>query len=248
MGNVNQEKEAIPTATAMNSKPSFPLTVNLDIKPLQMAQITEGKPEKDWELIKEIPFGEVKQQKIVLNIYQEPKKPDTTSTYIHAMVRFHGTNLGIRDELMEVPTVEHSTMFLLQHTFSDHDNQLVLLGGIQLFANGPGRVAYVMYDSLKNKWYTFEDWGKPRFVDLDSDGVDEFVIQHEGLHTHPPDITIYIWNKGIIEASESIKSAVLGGTDTSYAKLGDDKKITIGEVISQEEARYIYDNGKLLKQ
>jgi hypothetical protein len=251
--NANHEKEVVPTSTALNSMSSVPLVVNLVFKPLQMEQLTEGKPDRNWELIKEVPFGEVKEQKIVLNIYKEPKRSDDPTANRHALIRFQDRYFPIHDfispELTETPTDEHSTMFLLQHNFSDLDNQQVLLGGIELFANGPGRVAYIMYDSMKNKWFTFEDWGKPRFVDLDSDGVDEFVIQHEGLHLQPPDITIYTWNKGIIDVSTSIKAAVLGSNVGNYAILGDDKKISIGKNNAEKpEAQYIYDKEKLLKQ
>jgi hypothetical protein len=251
--NVNREKVAAPTATAMNSRSIGPSLVNLVFKPIQMEQLTEGKPDNNWELIKEIPFGNVKQQKIVLNIYKEAKKPDDPTVYRHAVIRFQDKYFSINDfvspDFSEIPANEHSTMYLLQRTFLDHDHQLVLLGGIELFANGPGRVAYIIYDSMKNKWFTFEDWGKPRFVDLDSDGIDEFVIQFEGLHLQFPDVTVYTWNKGIIEVSTSIKAAVLGSTVGSYAILGDDKKISVGEnnAETSSDAQYIYDKGKLLK-
>jgi hypothetical protein len=204
-------------------------------------------------LLKEIPFGEVRQQKIVLYIYQEPKKPDDPTAYKHAFIQFKNKNYPIPNlistDLSETPMAEHSTMFLLQHNFSYQDNQLVLLGGIELEANGPGLVAYIMYDIVKNKWFTFKDWGKPRFIDLDSDGVDEFVIQFEGLHLQYPDVTVYTWNKGIIEVSNSIQTAVLGSSAGNYAILGDDKKITIGDNRTDEPgAQYIYEKGKLLKQ
>jgi hypothetical protein len=248
-----QENEAIPTSAAIVSKQPFPLSVNLVFNPIQLEQLTEGKPDKNWELLKEIPFGEVRQQKIVLYIYQEPKKPDDPSAYKHAIIRFQNKNYPIPNlistDLSETPMAEHSTMFLLQHTFSYHDNQLVLLGGIELEANGPGRVAYIMYDIVKNIWVTFEDWGKPSFVDLDSDGVDEFVIQFEGLHLNFPDVTVYTWNRGIIEVSNSIKTAVLGSKMSNYAILGNDKKISIGDnSIDEPGAQYIYEKGKLLKQ
>jgi hypothetical protein len=106
-----------------------------------------------------------------------------------------------------------------------------------------------MYDSMKNKWFMFEDWGKPCFVDLDSDGVDEFVIQFEGLHLQYLDITVYRWNKGIIEVSTSVKAAVLGSVVGNYAILRAEKKISIGESTTEKpEDQYLYDNGKLIKQ
>jgi hypothetical protein len=98
-----------------------------------MEQLIEGKPDRNWELIKEIPFGEVKQQKIVLSIYKEPKRPDDPIAYRHAFIRFQDRYFSIHDfispELTETPKDEHSTMFLFQQTFSDHDNQLLVTSG-----------------------------------------------------------------------------------------------------------------------
>jgi hypothetical protein len=237
--------KATPTTSPMDLKSSFPSSVDLSFKPLQMDQLKEDKPKKEWALTKEIPFGEVKQQKIVLDIYQETINMNNSTAKIHAMVQFNNTFYLIQDELMEIPTVEHSTMYLLQHKLSD---KFILLGGIELFANGPGRIAYIVYDIVHDKWLTFENWGKPQFVDLDSDGEDEFVIQFEGLHSSFPDLTIYTWYKGNIEGSESVKSAVMGRSVAGYAKLGIDKKITISTVKEDALAKFAYDKGRLLKQ
>ncbi|TXK76722.1 hypothetical protein [Paenibacillus sp. N3.4] len=103
-----------------NSGDSVPSLVNLVFKPLQMDQLMEGMPDSNWELVKEIPFGEVKQQKITLSIYKEPQRPDDPIASQHAFIRFHDRYLIINEiispELSETPRGEHSTLFLLQHT------------------------------------------------------------------------------------------------------------------------------------
>jgi hypothetical protein len=53
------------------------------------------------------------------------------------------------------------------------------------------------------------------------------VIQFEGLHLQYPDVTVYRWNKGIIEVSTTVQTAVLGSTVGNYAILGDDKRFLL---------------------
>lgn len=93
---------------------------------------------------------------------------------------------------------------------------------------------------------TFEAWGKPYLIDLDSDGVDEFVVRFEGLHMQFADISIYAWSNGKLSVSQSVKLAILGDKGSTYATLGEEKKLAVGDVFTQEEASYIYDQGKLL--
>jgi hypothetical protein len=86
---------------------------------------------------------------------------------------------------------------------------------------------------------------------MDSDGQEEFVIQFEGLHLNHPDVTIYTFNQGDIEVSETSKAAVLGLEDANKASaiLGDDKLITIkGERDNFPTAKYMYENRRLTKQ
>jgi hypothetical protein len=125
-----------------------------------------------------------------------------------------------------------------------------LLGGLEKDANGPGSVDYIMYDVKKKTWMIFSDWGKPQFVDLDSDGVEEFVIQFEGLHLQWPDVSIYTWNNGYLEASRSLKTNIMGDAAIRpFANLEADKSLTFGEDSNDGQfLHYIYQNRKLIKQ
>lgn len=244
----NSKVSPSSTATSQTnskSQPSFPSKVDLVFKPLQLDQLKEEQPRKEWVLSKEIPFGEIKQQKVVLDIYKDANNGNNFSSNIHGMIRFKNSFYNLQDELMEIPTVENSSLFLLNQQFSD---QFILLGGVELFSNGPGLNAYIAYDVLNDKWFTFENWGKPQIVDLDSDGEKELVIQFEGLHLNFPDLSIYTWSKGIFKECGSIKSAVMGENVQGYATIGTNKKITVSTVQQDEQAIYTYDNGKLLRE
>jgi hypothetical protein len=119
---VQSNSPSIPTLEAVETKQPLSASVNLVFNPIQMEQLTEGKPDKNWELLKTIPFGEIKQQMVALDIYQEPKNPDFPIANKHAIIRFQDRNYPIHElissELSETSTDDHSTMFLLQHIFS----------------------------------------------------------------------------------------------------------------------------------
>jgi hypothetical protein len=237
-----------PVSLTTESTLSFPSTVDLVFKPLQTEPLKEGSPKVEWSLVKEIPFGEANQNQVVLDIYQESANNNSIPV-LHAFVRVQNQKIyySIQKELMETPQVDNKTMYLFQHKFSD---PFIFLGGIQLYSNGPGYFAYIVYDTVNDQWFTFEDWGKPQFVDLDSNGQEEFVIQFEGLHLNLPDLTVYTYNQGAIEVSETAKTAVLGLEDANKASaiIENDKLITIkGERNSLQFAKYIYKNRKLIK-
>ncbi|QGQ96736.1 hypothetical protein EHS13_18550 [Paenibacillus psychroresistens] len=248
--NACMSKNDIPVSTAQ----PHPDSVDLLFNPVEMQSVTEGKLDKSWELLKVIPFGEIDHHKVEIYTYHVPKKAEDLFEVNRAFIKFQEKyyliNDPISNDLAYFPQYEHSTVFLLQHTFSYLDNQLVMIGGIEVEANGPGRVDYLMYDLQKKTWFIFSDWGKPQFIDLDSDGEDEFVIQFEGLHLAWPDVIIYNWNKGKLEVSQSLKQTIMGDESIqSFANLEANKTIAFGEVRENGSIlHYSYHNKKLIKQ
>jgi hypothetical protein len=114
---------------------------------------------------------------------------------------------------------------------------------------------YFIYDLTNHKWLSFGVWGIPHMVDLDSDGVNEFVNQFPGLHLSWPDVTIYRWNQGRLEGSASLKGA-LNISDNSHNEvsiLEKEDKVLFDVVIVTDQheflmnAKYKYENGKIVR-
>ena len=94
-----------------------------------------------------------------------------------------------------------NNIVVFNQTFSSDSKDYYFLGGVELFANGPGFILYIVYDFSQKTWYTFDQWGSPSFKDLDADGQDEFVIEFQGMHLQLPDVTVIHMKNGNLQQS-----------------------------------------------
>ncbi len=257
IGEENSIAEERPTETF---EYSFVDVVELSFKPVELAELEEGKPLDSWELIKSIPLGEMHKKEVTLHIYRETDSNNICSSYGKtALLEYDGKtyviNECVSDSLLSENVWEYQAAYLLPHTFVSDDGQ-ILHATIELFANGPGQMLYIFYDRFNGRWLTFWDWGYPILVDLDSSGDVKLVNQFAGLHMHWPDATIYRWNNDILESSISLKYVLgigdQGWNEVSLEEAGEGATFHALAVIDQnqqlyETATYRYEDGNLFK-
>lgn len=240
---------------------SFPDVVELNFKPVDLEELEKGKPQDSWEFIQSIPFGEMQKKEVALHIYQVTDTDHICSSRGNiGLLEYSGETymIGhcISDSLLSENLWEYQSAYILPHTFVSEEGQTILHATIELFANGPGQMLYIFYDTKNGRWLTFWDWGYPFLVDLDSSGDIVLVNPFAGLHMHWPDATIYRWNNGVLESSYNLKS-VLGIDDQNWNEVSLQEKdnaaifdvIAILDQQSQQvkNAVYRYENGKLHK-
>lgn len=239
----------------------LPETVDLDFKPIERTILVEQEPKSSWEFIKTVPFGFVDNQEVTLQIYKDYDEEYCSYGYKTQLVH-QDKSYSLADCISARLVVETETIsqderyYLLQHKFGEEKDGTYLLGGIELAANGPGLVGYLMYDKAKDTWQQFDDWGIPYLVDLDSDGNKEFVIQFPGMHLQFPDVDIYRWNKGSLEKGKTLSSALnITDYNPSYIYMEEkadkvlfsvDVNVTRDSELSQLAiGLYRYEDGKL---
>lgn len=253
----NKEEPVIPEFV-------FLQTVDLDFFPVEMSPLKEESPQDNWEMVKEMPFGSVHGEEVTLFIYQEKQEDRCWTSSYRAQLSFQGKTYTISscvsDYIMQYIPDEVEVIFKpiyqLEHTFEDQNSQLFLLGGIELFANGPGLVVLLVYDSMNEEWLEFESWGAPHVIDLDSDGQKEFLIEFPGLHLQTPNVSIYRWYNDRLERGTSLASALVH-LDYShshvYIEWGEPTLFSVNvdiivesEMIHLGTAFYRYENGQLI--
>lgn len=240
----------------------LPETLEISFKPLELTRLKEEKPKENWKLIKSFSFGAVENEQVMLLLYKEGENDNFLKAQLKYKEYTYTLNGEVSsgifqnglDEMRHGPITK--TSYLLQHQYGDKDIQLFLLGGIELYANGPGLVGYLIYDTKNKTWFQFDEWGVPYLADLDSDGSKELTIQFPGLHMQTPDVQIIKWSGGKLEKSEAFQTALsITAYQPSTVRLDtENKKLVVAvnrpgesDLINLAEVLYKYENGKLKK-
>ncbi len=255
-----KQKEETPTTSTpeTNETASFdpPEVANISFHPLELIELLEGEPLESWEYVKSVPLSLLIEKDITLHVY---KDTDPNSLCYYSTVslleydnKTYKLNECTSDSFLQKSPEEIGAFYILEHTFIGQEKRLIFHSSFELFANGPGRMQYIVYDVSEEKLLTFEEWGIPIITDLE---VDEksLVIQFPGLHMHSPDATIFRWHNEQLERSQSIKDALGLTYQQDYIQFIDDKSLFIAysalDRFSVEfvEIQYRYENGKLVK-
>ncbi|NOU67068.1 hypothetical protein GC096_23785 [Paenibacillus sp. LMG 31461] len=182
---------------------AFPQTVNLSFQPIQLSQLQIGKPQAEWASVRSLSFGAFQGKPIELTIYQQPKdEASLLPQQLDIEINLQGKTYLISNvslDLLDKEAVNNTVVF--NQTYSSGSKDYYFLGGIELFANGPGLMLYIVYDFSQKAWYTFDQWGSPSFKDLDADGQNEFVIEFQGMHLQLPDVMIILMHNGNLQRS-----------------------------------------------
>src|SRR5690606_25227623 len=178
-GTNTREDEKNEQKASTVAMPALPDTLLLAFTPIELAELEQGEPASDWKYLNSIPFGTLDNAEIMLELYEQ-------STSDAVMQRdYHGI-LAFREQRFLIKNVSHSLkdkadlgcpeVCVMQRHFSN-ESPYELLGTVELFANGPGLLKFIVYDTVDQTLLSFDQWGSPGFYDLEVDGQDELVIE-----------------------------------------------------------------------
>lgn len=222
--------------------------------PLEMEAIPEGEAEQSWTSIGTVELGEAGGVQTVLQVYSELREPGRLRERHHGMLQRGDRRYVIYDispDILEDAEDPCRTSTLCRiHRPLPENEHLELVAAIASFGNGPGRMMHIVYDTNRNFFLSYEQWGVPEFIDLDADGVDELVIQFRGTGMNWPDMTVVRFDGGEILWNESIKNVLGGGVSESVTlQRGSDGApvFQMSTVLNSAAPMYSYkyDNGTL---
>lgn len=234
-----------------NEGNALPETLAIEYQPVSLSELVEEGPDNSWQHLKSIPFGTFSHEPVVLHVYKEAESFHNRDI-LRGVFEIQRERYRVPDELSSTLLEEESEfnrnrLFLLQRNFPAEDGPYHLLGSFDLFANGPGRMMYLLHNRVDGKWKFFEEWGTPMVSDLDRDGNDELIVQFPGLHLSPPNVALFSLHGNQLEMA-SVTEQVSNGERMSTTLQQDTNpwriRIGVGEVSVYE---YIYEDKKLIR-
>ncbi len=234
--------------------PPFPHEIQLDFQLLELEELEQAAIKSSWTYVHTWSFGRIDDRPLELAIYQEEAERANSQPDYYAVMALDGSEYLIPHVSSELarPNGEANTcpgLCLIERQLPGQD-RYSLIGTVEMFANGPGLNRFVIYDRELASWVYFDQWGDPDFLDLDGDGIDEFLIQLPGLHLQWPDISIVRVESGQLEQSAPIMDLYerAPGDYASFVKEAVPPLIRLGHVWNEEERAYDYhyEQGKLL--
>lgn len=236
-------------SSAFEQASAPPDQIELKFAPVQWAELPAVEPSSDWQLVKTIPFGKIGESDASLDIFEAAEQQ-----LVNAILTFKDHQLlipNISNSLLQNDQVDCSQICLFQQYFSGQ-HRYQLIGSLDISLNGPGLYTYIVYDEQDSKMLSVDLWGEPGFADLDNDGEEEFVIEFQGLHLSPPDLSIIRTSEGNIEISNSIFDSI-NRNQGDFAVLKQETTpitINISNVNSYDEPiyEYTYEDGVLMRK
>jgi hypothetical protein len=253
-----QKQEATNTPESAETVAFDPPNVaEVSFQPLKLNELLEGEERGNWDYIKSIPLTVVNEKDVTFHVYKDLDPnglcKDSTVTLLEYDGKPYELNECTSERLLQEDPEELGALYIIDHFFEDQERQQIVLSSIELLANGPGRMMYIVYDNSQEKFLTFEDWGTPFISDLE-EGKPFLVIQFPGLHMHSPDVNLYRWINGQFEKSQSLKEALGLSNQQGYIEFNESSRLFIAysplDTDDQEfiDVQYKYENGKLVKQ
>jgi len=256
---LNENKASTQLHKEVTDITQLPDRVDLSFTPLELEGLERGGKFKSWESLKSISLGSIKGKSITLHVFDETNQDNLCSAPYAtvSLIEFDG-------EIYKLPDCTSASLKekkLKQAVFTSKDlkqknHEQMIVAGVELAANGPGRMLYMVYDSDGQNLGSFEDWGLPKVVELDHSGEKELINQFQGLHMQFPDVTIYRWVNGIIHKSLSLKK-VLSITNHNQNTVSlktnnnqyifDVRFLTDYQSRTYQNVKYRYENGELQK-
>lgn len=204
LGCDSNKNEGSPSST-------MPDKITLSFTPLEMNELQMGEVASDWKYIKSIAFGRIEDSEAALDIYEIKASSENLTNQINGVLKFKDNQFilsNLPSSLIEGDGNVCPQVCLFQRYFSNQ-NSFELIGSVDASLNGPGIKEYLIYDAANSKIVSIDLWGEPSFIDLDTDGNDEFIVEFQGLHLSWPDLSIIRTTKnGQLEISTSVFNSI----------------------------------------
>jgi hypothetical protein len=195
---------------ALNQSGLLKPEVAMSFQPVELSPLEQVKVKDSWKQTKTQPFGQMNGEPVSLSVYQEEDEAAMCSSSYERIVlleykkqKFRYEGCGSTSLESEHPEQDQASV-ILNAASPDEGSSSIILGAVDSGVNGPGLMVYYVYDKDEDRWYGFNRWGLPSVDDLDGDGTKELIIQFEGLHLHPPDVSIGRWNGKQLEISPTV--------------------------------------------
>lgn len=225
----------------------LPDQIALIFQSLELTELPSTETVSGWKEIKSIPFGSLEGKPFQLDVYEESKSDESLFTIYNGILEVGDQTYLIRELSQSITESDqsHCTELSVIHKLFSGQERYELIGSVPLFANGPGRNLFVVFDRIESKLLSFEGWGAGNFMDLDADGMEEFIIEFPGLHMSWPDLTVIRAKDEGLEISSSVVDA-FGRKPGDFATLKKDQSpplIHFGN-IADENLSYDYEYNK----
>ncbi|MDP5273654.1 hypothetical protein [Chengkuizengella axinellae] len=169
----------IPTVEAPN-------VIDLSFTPLKYSEAVKVEPEENWKKVNSFPFGDLEGKAILLHVYKEITQEN--KSYFYYYIEYENQMFFLK--YCHCIYTDKPDIKILQNRDHSVHNSLNLIGTY----GDSVRFEYVVYDELNEKWLLFDNWGAPKFIDLDHDGKKEIISEYRW------DVSIIRWNEGQLEA------------------------------------------------
>lgn len=232
-------------------------TVDVNFQSIELLELEQVEVKDSWKLTKTQDFGQVNGESVVLSVYQEMDETAMCgSSYDRIVLLEYKKSLfkyeGCGSTSLESEHPELDQAYVKLNYQSTDEGSMIIVGTVDSGSNGPGLMVYYVYDAVQERWYGFDHWGLPSTLDLDGDGTEELVIQFQGLHASPPDISIGRWNGSELVVSPTVKTMLKLSSPYYSAATVEDRDIRVsidpgegnGEAVS---ASYTYNAGRLTR-
>ena len=185
-------------------KIQLPNQVKLTYEEIRLEQIQPYEEYTGWRKMSSLPFGEFSDQPITIDLYTTKKSQD-----VNGILHFEGNTYLIKD-LGYAHDLNSIETYIIQEHYKTDNEYIIFVGGIgnkKTFS-----LKYLFFNVLTDEWMVYQNWGIPKVVDLNQDGVKEIIVQFDGLHAHLPNINILKRKDGKFEVAD-IQSSILEHMD-----------------------------------
>lgn len=183
--------------------------------------------------MKEVQLGFTDGEQINITLYSDE------DNNIHGVFEYKGKKYILRN-LAYASDIDLVKVDRLQLVYNINGKKIILVSGIGSPNLG---YQYIFFDEQSNVWNSFHNWGTPKVIDLDQNGIKEVLLQFQGLHNNAPDLNILSLQNGSFmitdindELYQNIKlDAVKSKISSTFIKEQNDKTmIQISDLMGKE--------------
>lgn len=249
--------EHSPTAEGRASEEDpypFPQILPLEFKPVPLSDLVEQEAEYNWEHLKTLQFGTFDGSPAFLHVYREAESSSDWDL-LHGVFEISEKRYLIPAELSnslleEENEFNRDRLRVLQYDLPAADGPFHILGAIELFANSPGKMMYLLFEREEGKWKVFEEWGIPYVHDLDGDNLEELIVEFPGLHLSPPNVVLFTYSEAKHLETAWVVTEKLTNGRRVYATLSRDANPWLIHIGDEDGGayKYGYEDKKLIRK
>jgi hypothetical protein len=253
---LHEEKEVTESKKEYigNKNIGLPNQVDLTFENVTLKELKQSAPDSSWVNSDTYSFSQLNGKPISINVFESNDEFND----LYANIQYRDETYPLYFPIGFVGN-EIEINFLKQN-YSLNNETIHLIGSIGTSARG---YQYIIYNEVTNKWFIFFNWGIPEVFDINHDGINEVLLQFQGMHLNPPNVNVLQVGENSFEIA-SIDRSLQNLIDdillpvkisSTYKKQGnhilfDIYVMSLSETNTHSEgyALYQYNKGTLTKQ